>query len=288
MRGLNLDREDRHCGLQREAAPQYVEIREDVNHHRESEGELQALSYECGWQRKRWRVWRDSRYVANFSPGLHQEDRLAEEPSAPTPDKGNPHPRAATLGDFMEVARRSKDKPARPLQLKRSGSGSDVEWAHRGALPRPGPSASSSSSLAPPFSAPQRGKVARGSERVCGVLCNLRIARERARQQNAALEGAVLIAQGETARRDHGMVINASAVAAISAAPTAPVAREAAAAREARAAQEAMVKEEAEVKGSEQALAQERARKGAEMKAQAEAAKREAIMTEGDRGESQD
>ena len=121
-----------------------MEIREDANHHREIEAELQALGYEYAWQRKRWRVWRDG-------PDLHTEDRLAEEPSAPSPGKGGHHPGAATVGDFMAVARRSKAKPARPLHLKRSGPSSDVESAHRGAPPRQGPSASSSSSVAPPL-----------------------------------------------------------------------------------------------------------------------------------------
>ena len=119
MRGLEWDREYRHCRPQGEAAPQCVEIRGDVSHHCESEAEHQALCYEYAWQRKRWRVWRDSRYVADFSPDLAQEDWLAEEPIAPTPGKGGPQPRAATLGDFMEVARRCKAKPTRALHPKR-------------------------------------------------------------------------------------------------------------------------------------------------------------------------
>ena len=72
------------------------------------ETELQALGYEYMWQQKRWRVWRDSIYVGDFSPDLHQEERPGEELSACTPGKGSPYPRAAPLGDFMEVARRSK------------------------------------------------------------------------------------------------------------------------------------------------------------------------------------
>ena len=240
--GLDWDREYRHSRPQGEAAPQYVEIR----NHREMEAELQAVGYEYAWQRKRWHVWCDSRDVADFSPDLHQEDRPSEEPSAPTPGKGGPHPRAATLGDFMEVARRSKAKPARPLHLKCSGPSSDVESAHRGPPPRPGPSASSSSSVAPAFAAPQRGEPARACERVCGVPCNLRVPRDRATQQNAAVEGAVVIAQEEAAHS--GMASHASTVAAISAALTAAAAWEAAAAREARAAQEAVPKKEAKVK----------------------------------------
>ena len=61
MRGLEWDREYRHSQPQGEAAPQYVEIHEDVNHHHDIEAELQALGYEYAWQRKLWRVWRDSR-----------------------------------------------------------------------------------------------------------------------------------------------------------------------------------------------------------------------------------
>ena len=78
------------------------------------------------------------------------------------------------MGDFMELARRSKAKPALSLHLKRSGPSSDVESANRGALPRPGPSNRSSSSLAPPPAA-QQGKVARACKRVCGMPCNLQV-----------------------------------------------------------------------------------------------------------------
>ena len=74
-------------------APQYVEIRDDVSHHREIEAELQALGYEYHWQQKRWRVWRDRRCVPAFSPDLHEEDRPAEEPSAPVWANGGHHPR---------------------------------------------------------------------------------------------------------------------------------------------------------------------------------------------------
>ena len=127
MRGLECDQEYSHSRAQGETAPQYVEIRDSVNHHRAMEMELQALGYEYPWQRQWWRIWRDSHYIANFSPDLHQEDRPAEEPSAPTPGKGSAKARAATLGDFMEVARRSKADPALPLHLKRLGPSSDVE-----------------------------------------------------------------------------------------------------------------------------------------------------------------
>ena len=91
------------------------------------------------------------------------------------------------------------------------------------------------------------------------------------------MEGAVLIAQEEAAHRDHGMAIHAPAMAPILATLTAGAAREAAATREARGTREALAKNEAEVKALQQALAQERAQKEAEMKLQANAAKQEAI-----------
>ena len=91
-RGLEWDRGYRHSRVQGDAAPQYVGIRDDVNHHREIEAELQALGYEHALQRKRWRVWRDSQYFADFSPNLHKEDPPAEEPSASTLRNGSHHP----------------------------------------------------------------------------------------------------------------------------------------------------------------------------------------------------
>ena len=109
------------------------------------------------------------------------------------------------------------------------------------------------------------------------------------------MDGVVLIAQEEAAHWDYGIAIHASAVAAISAAITAAAAREAAAAHERReaeaaaqeaaaaqephAAQEALAKKETEIKALEQTLAGDRARKGAEMKVQADAVKQEAIET---------
>ena len=182
MRGLEWDREYCHSRAQGDAAGQYVEIREDVNHHREIEAELRALGYEYKWQQKRWCIWCDRRYIPAFSPDLHDEDRPAEEPSAPTPTNGGHHPGAATLGDFVAVAQRCKAK-SRPLPLRPSGPSSDVELAQR-----VGPSASSSSA------APQRVQVVRACERVCSVPCKLRVARDQAAQQNAALDGAIFIA----------------------------------------------------------------------------------------------
>ena len=163
-----------------------------------------------------------------------------------------------------------------------------MESAHRGRMPAD--QASSSSSVAP-----DQRDVARACERACGVPCNLRVARQRATQQNAAVEGAVGIAQEKAAEWGRGMAFHASTVAAIAAGLTAPAAQEAATARvrgvvaaaaqEARLAQEAIVRKEAEVKALEEALAQERAKKEAEerahieatAKAQAHAARKDAI-----------
>ena len=81
-----------------------MEIREDVNRHREIEAEVLAFGYEHAWQQRLWRVLRDSLYITDLRPNIHQEDQLAEEPSAPSPGKEAPHRRAATLGDFMKLA----------------------------------------------------------------------------------------------------------------------------------------------------------------------------------------
>ena len=140
----------------------------------------------------------------------------------------------------------------------------------------PADQASSSSSVAP-----DQRDVARACKRACGVPCNLRVARQLATQQNAAVEGAVGIAQEEAADWGRGMAFHASTVAAIAAGLTAAAAEQAATARvrgevaaaaqEARLAQQAIVRKEAEVKALEEALAQERARKEAEERAHAEA-----------------
>ena len=96
-----------------------------------------------------------------------------------------------------------------------------MESAHRGRMLVD--QASSSSSVAP-----DQRDVARACERACGVPCNLRVARQRATQQKAAMEGAVGIAQLEAAEWAHGMAIHASAVAAIAAGLTAAAAHQAA------------------------------------------------------------
>ena len=206
---------------------------------------------------------------------------------SPQRASGGHHPGHTTLGDFLQVANHAKAKP-RQLHLRKSGPSSDVEWAHRGRMPAD--QASSSSSVAP-----DQRDVARACERACGVSCNLRAARQRATQQNAAMEGAVDIAQQEAAEWQHGKAIHASNMAAIAARLTAGAAHEAvtaqvkgevaAAAEEARLTQEAIACKKAEVKALEEALAQERAKKEAEerahpeatAKAQADAAKKDAI-----------
>ena len=193
----------------------------------------------------------------------------------PSPQRasGGHHPGHTTLGDFLEVAKQAKAKP-RQLHLRKSGPSSDVESAHRGRMPAD--QASSSSSVAP-----DQRDVARACERACGVPCNLRVARQRPTQQNAAVEGAVGIAQEEATDWGRGMAFHASTVAAIAAGLTAAAAQEAATARvrgevaaaaeEARLTQEAIACKEAEVKALEEALAQERAKKEAEERAHAEA-----------------
>ena len=104
MTGLARHREYRHSRAEGGPAPEYVEIREEINHHCEMEPELRALGYAYGWLQKRWRVWHDRRYVHALSPDLHEEDQPAEKPSTPIPAKGGHRPRAANLGDFMGVA----------------------------------------------------------------------------------------------------------------------------------------------------------------------------------------
>ena len=163
-----------------------------------------------------------------------------------------------------------------------------MELAHRGRMPAD--QASSSSSVAP-----DHRDVARACERAFGVPCNLRVARQRAKQHSAAVKGAVGIAQEEAAEWAHGMAIHAQTVVAIAAGLTAVAAHGAATAQvngelaaadeEARLTQEAIACKEAEVRALEEALAQERAKKEAEerahaeatAKAQADAAKKDAI-----------
>ena len=238
--------------------------------------------------RKRDRKWRE--YQESLAAKAAQGAKGGTPAPSPQRANGGHQPGNATLGDFIQVARQTKAKP-RPLLLRPkqapAGPSSDVESAHRGRMQAD--QASSSSSVAPDRD------VARACERVCGVPCNLRVARQRTRQHSAAVEGAVGIAQEEAAEWAHGMAIHARTVAAIAAGLTAVAAHGAATAQvngelaaadeEARLTQEAIACREAEVKALEEALAQERAKKEAEerahadatAKAQADAAKKDAI-----------
>ena len=235
--------------------------------------------------RRRDRNWRE--YQESLAAEAAQGARGGTPAHSPQRAGGGHHPGHTTLGDFLEVVKQAKAKP-RPLLLRKSSPSSDVESAHRGRMPAD--QASSSSSVAP-----DQRDVARACERACGVPCNLRVARQRATQHNAAMEGAVGIAQQEAAELAHGMAIHASPVAAIAAGLTAAAAHEAATAQvkgevaataeEACLTQEAIACKETEVKALEEALAQERAKKEAEerahaeatAKAQADAAKKDAI-----------
>ena len=217
--------------------------------------------------RRRDRKWRE--YQESLVAEAAQGTMGGTPAHGPQRANGGHHPGHATLGDFMEVAKQTKAKP-RPLLLRKSGPSSDVESAHRGRMLAD--QASSSGSVAP-----HQRDVARACERTCGVPCNLRVARQRATQQNAAVEGAVGIAHEEATEWGRGMGYDASTVAAIAAGLTAAAAHEAVAARiratdeEARLTQEAIACKEAEVKALEEALAQERAKKEAEERAHAEA-----------------
>ena len=235
--------------------------------------------------RKRHRKWRE--YQESLAAEAAQGAKGGTPAHSPQRAAGGHHPGHTSVGDFLEVAKQANAKP-RPLLLRKSGPSSDVESAHRGRLPAD--QGSSSSSVAP-----QQRDVARACERNCGVPCNLRVALQRATQQNAAVEGAVGIAQEEATEWGRGTAFHTSTVAAIAAGLTTAVAHEAATARitgevaaaaeEARLTQEAIACREAEVKALEEALAQERARKeaeerahaGATAKAQADTARKDAI-----------
>ena len=221
--------------------------------------------------RKRDRKWRE--YQESLAAEAAQGAKGGTPAPSPQRANGGHHPGHATLGDFMEVAKQTKAKP-RPLLLRPqqapAGPSSDVESAHRGRMPADQASSSSSA-------APTQRDVARACERACGVPCNLRVARQRATQQNAAVEGAVGIAHEEATEWGRGMGYHASTVASVAAGLTAAATHEAVAAQiraadeEARLTQEAIARKEAEVRVLEEALAQERAKKEAEERAHAEA-----------------
>ena len=166
---------------------------------------------------KKWREYQESP-AAEAAQAAENETRGGTSAPSPQRASGGHHPGHTTLGDFLEVAKKAKAKP-RQLHLRKSGPSSDVESAHRGRMPAD--QASSSSSVAP-----DQRDVARARERACGVPCNLRVARQRATQQNASVEGAVGIAQDEAAEWGRGMAFHASTVAAIAAGLTAAAAQE--------------------------------------------------------------
>ena len=169
--------------------------------------------------RKRDNKWRE--YQESLAAEAAQGAKGGTPAPSPQRASGSHQPGHTTLGDFLEVARQAKPKP-RQLHLRKSGPSSDVESAHRGRMPAD--RASSSSSVAP-----DQRDVARACQRACGVPCNLRVARQRATQRNAAVEGAVGIAQEEATDWSRGMAFHASTVAAIAAGLTAAAAHEAAA-----------------------------------------------------------
>ena len=193
---------------------------------------------------KKWREYQES-LAAEAAKGA----KGGTPASSPQRASGGHHPGHTTLGNFLQVAKKAKAKP-RALPLRNSGPSSDVESAHRGR--RPADQASSSSSVTP-----DQRDVARACERACGVPCNLRVARQRATQQNAAVEGAVGIAQEEATYWDRGMAFHASTHAAIAAGLTAAAAHEAATAG---------VKKDA-IEAARRKVAEERARTEAELAA---------------------
>ena len=232
---------------------------------------------------KRDRKWRE--YQESLAAEAAQGAKGGTPAPSPQRANGGHHPGHATLGDFIQVAKQTKAKP-RPLLLRPqqapAGPSSDVESAHRGRMPAD--QASSSGSVAP-----HQRDVALACERTCGVPCNLRVARQRATQQNATVEGAVGIAHEEATEWGRGMGYHAWTVAAIATGLTAAAAHEAVAARiraadeEARLTQEAIACKEAEARALEEALAQERAKREAEERAHAEAtAKAQADAVEED------
>ena len=149
--------------------------------------------------RKRDQKWQE--YQESLAAGAAQGAKGRTPARSPHRANGGHHPGSTTVGNFLQVAKHAKAKP-RQLLLRKSGPSSDVESAHRGRMPAN--QASSSGSVAP-----DHRDVARACERACGVPCNLQVARQRATQQHAAMEGAVGIAQQEAAGWQHGMAIHA-------------------------------------------------------------------------------
>ena len=194
-------------GHDREELPGTGERAQAAGQQQRVSGEGEAVRQD----RKRDRKWRE--YQESLAAEAAQSAKGGTPAPSPQRANGGHHPGHATLGDFIQVAKQTQAKP-RPLLLRKSGPSSDVESAHRGRMPAD--LASSSSSVAP-----DHRDVARACKRTCGVPCNLRVARQRAKQHSAAVEGAVSIAQEEAAEWAHGMAIHAQTVAAIAAGLTA-------------------------------------------------------------------
>ena len=257
----------RHSNPQCESGmPGSFEPREDmgVDRLQAVEDWLRAEGYAYRFPHKRWRVWtrsdrpseglrrdgvEDDKNPNEYPSGATinvsiwdmiekkfgepGEERTLQGSSSSSPgkkkrstgdrkqDKKRREYQESLAADFLEVAKNAKAKP-RQLHLRKSGPSSDVESAHRGR--RPADEACSSSSVAS-----DHRDVARACERACGVPCNLPVARQRATQQNAAVEGTVGIAEQEAAEWGRSMAFHASAVAAIAAGVTAAAAQEAAA-----------------------------------------------------------
>ena len=137
------------------------------------------------WDRKRDKQWRE--YQESLAVEAAQAAENETKGGIPAPShqraSGGHHSGHTTLGNFLGVAKKAKAKP-RQLHLRKSGPSRDVESAHQGR--RPTDEASCSSSVAP-----DQRDVACACECACGVPCNLRVARQRATVQNAAVEGAV-------------------------------------------------------------------------------------------------
>ena len=94
--------------------------------------------------RKRDRKWRE--YQESLAAEAAQGAKGGTPAHSPQQANGGHQPGHTTLGDHLQVAKQTKAKP-RPLLLRKSGPGSDVESAHRGRMPAD--QASSSSSVAP-------------------------------------------------------------------------------------------------------------------------------------------
>ena len=135
--------------------------------------------------KKRDKKWQE--YGESLAAEANQAAKGGTPAPSPQRASGSYHPGHTTVGDFLEVAKQAKAK-LRLLHLRKSGPSSDVESAYRGRMPAH--QASFNSSVAP-----DQRDVARACEPACGVPCNLRVARQRAPQQNAAMEGAVGMAQ---------------------------------------------------------------------------------------------